>query len=117
MRDNLKIFANSQNYPVVFHCAVGRDRTGTLATTLGLLLGVKVELLKEDYAVSFFSKACNSANFNEYITNMNSLFRFFENYGGKNKGSIYERTENYCRLIGLTDSDINSIRNNLLEDK
>lgn len=119
MRDNLKVFANINNLPAVFHCAVGRDRTGTLATTLLLLLGVKVEQIKLDYAVSFFSRACNNYTFADYETSFEYLFKYFEHFKGGNvtdKSSIYDRAEQYCLHIGLTKNEISQIRSNLLED-
>lgn len=121
MRDNLKVFANKDNYPLAFHCAVGRDRTGTLAITLLLLLGVNKEQIMQDYLVSLFSKACNSeaVNFNNLYESMNTLLYYYENYKGGAESDnidIYKRVENYCLHIGLSKDEITSIRNILLED-
>lgn len=118
MRDNLKVFTNKDNFPLAFHCAVGRDRTGTLAITLYLLLGVKLEQIKQDYVVSFFSKACNSEDLNGYDSLMDTLLTHYEYYKERenpNGGSIYKRVEQYCLDIGLTKAEIESIRDNLLE--
>ena len=120
MRDNLKVLANKDNYPLAFHCAVGRDRTGTLAFTLYLLLGVKVEQIKQDYAVSFFSRACNGeeVDVDAYVATMENLFKYFYFYKGgaqSNDIDIYQRAENYCLHIGLSKDEIDSIRNILLE--
>lgn len=119
MRDNLKVFANINNYPLAFHCAVGRDRTGTLAITLLLLLGIKQEQIKHDYVVSFFSKACNSESVDGYLASMNYLFMYYEKYKGdetKDKDDVYKRVESYCLHIGVTKEEINSIRSILLEN-
>ena len=96
MRDNLRVFANANNFPVAFHCAVGRDRTGTLAITLHLLLGVKQNQIKQDYIVSFFSKACNEENIYAYESSMMTLFNFYTTYRGRDlnaSGNIYKRVE------------------------
>ena len=118
MKNNLKVFTDSNNFPLVFHCAVGRDRTGTLAITLFLLLGINLEQIKQDYMVSFFSRACNSEDLFSYNNEMLSLIEFFNHYRGKNMSnkSIYEKAEAYCLDIGLTKDDISLIRNNLLEN-
>ena len=119
MKENLKMFANANNLPLAFHCAVGRDRTGTLAITLELLLGIELNQIKQDYVVSFFSSVCAGASFANLNSSMNSLFNYFTQYksnDGTNKGTIYERAERYCLDIGLTKAEIESIRNNLLED-
>lgn len=118
MRDNLKVFSDKNNLPLAFHCAVGRDRTGTLAITLLLILGVDLYQIREDYAVSFFSKACNSYEYSDYENSLNNLFKYYENYkgeDGKDKGNIFERVEKYCYHIGLSKNDISAIRSNLLE--
>ena len=119
MRDNLKVFSDINNFPLAFHCAVGRDRTGTLAITLYLLLGINLNQIKQDYAVSFFSKACNNYSFSDYENSMSNLFKYFEHFKGdgiSDKDDIYKRTESYCSHIGLSKDEIASIRNNLLED-
>ena len=120
MRDNLKTLANKDNYPLAFHCAVGRDRTGTLAITLYLLLGVNLEQIKQDYVVSFFSKACNvESDFDAYVTQMEYLIRYFERFKINAQSEdidIYQRTENYCEHIGVSKDEIASIRNILLEN-
>ena len=48
----LEVIADSQNHPIVFHCAVGKDRTGMLAAVLLSLLGVAEKDIIEDYALS-----------------------------------------------------------------
>lgn len=119
MKKNLLMFANMDNLPLAFHCAVGRDRTGTLAITLELLLGIDLEQVKQDYVVTFFSKVCETASFNSLNTQMNGLigyYNFYDNDDWTNSKSLYSSVEKYCMDIGLTKADINSIRNNLLED-
>jgi len=48
----LKIIASPENHPLVFHCAIGKDRTGLLAAMLLSVLGVADEDIIEDYALS-----------------------------------------------------------------
>jgi protein-tyrosine phosphatase len=48
----LKIIASTENHPLIFHCAVGKDRTGLLAAMLLSALGVADEDIIEDYALS-----------------------------------------------------------------
>jgi protein-tyrosine phosphatase len=49
----LEMIADPANYPLVFHCAVGKDRTGMLAAMLFKLLGVKEADIIEDYTLSW----------------------------------------------------------------
>jgi protein-tyrosine phosphatase len=48
----LEVIAGADNYPLVFHCAVGKDRTGILAAILLDILGVGDKDIIEDYAIS-----------------------------------------------------------------
>jgi protein-tyrosine phosphatase len=48
----LEVIADPKNHPMVFHCAVGKDRTGMLAAVLLSLLGVEEKDIIEDYALS-----------------------------------------------------------------
>ncbi len=48
----LEIIAEPANHPLVFHCAIGKDRTGILAAVLLSVLGVKDEIIIEDYSLS-----------------------------------------------------------------
>lgn len=50
--DALRIIAVPSATPVVFHCSLGKDRTGLLAAVLLSLLGVHDEAIAEDYALS-----------------------------------------------------------------
>jgi protein tyrosine/serine phosphatase len=48
----LRLIAEAENAPLVFHCAAGKDRTGVVAAlTLGLL-GVPDDTIAEDYALT-----------------------------------------------------------------
>ena len=48
----LEVMASSDNFPLVFHCAAGKDRTGIVAALLLSVLGVDDELIAADYAVT-----------------------------------------------------------------
>jgi protein-tyrosine phosphatase len=48
----LEIIAEAENHPLVFHCAVGKDRTGILAAMLLSLVGVPDKDIIEDYTLS-----------------------------------------------------------------
>jgi hypothetical protein len=51
-RDIFKIFADSSNYPIIFHCWGGCDRSGTVAFLLHALLGLDTDSLVQDYELS-----------------------------------------------------------------
>ena len=48
----LRILADPASHPVVFHCTVGKDRTGVLAAVTLALLGVPDDTIIADYVLS-----------------------------------------------------------------
>lgn len=58
----LNVLVNEANYPILFHCTAGKDRTGYAAALLLSLLGVKWDdvldsyLLTNDYLKDFIGK-------------------------------------------------------------
>lgn len=48
----LSLLADPANLPAVFHCSVGKDRTGVLSAVILGLLGVPDDVIVEDYALS-----------------------------------------------------------------
>lgn len=119
--NELRYFANKDNYPIYFHCAIGRDRTGSLALVLLSLLGVSKKNMCIDYELSMFSYASNGDVKNGTATVqdlLNSLFTIYNYiYGGYSGSSMKEKTENFLLDIGLEQSEIDNIRNIMLEDR
>ncbi len=52
LRAALEVMADPASYPVVFHCAAGKDRTGVLAAVVLSLLGVADGDIAQDYGLS-----------------------------------------------------------------
>jgi protein-tyrosine phosphatase len=48
----LSVLTEPANLPAVFHCSVGKDRTGVLSAVVLGLLGVPDEVIVEDYVLS-----------------------------------------------------------------
>ena len=48
----LEMIKQDIKFPLLFHCATGKDRTGAIAVLLYLLLGVSKEDIMEDYLLS-----------------------------------------------------------------
>ncbi len=48
----LRTIGDRSSYPLVFHCAAGKDRTGVLAALVLDLLGVRREVIVEDYVLT-----------------------------------------------------------------
>ena len=55
-----ELLADEANYPVIFHCNIGTDRTGCLGYLLGALLGMSEEDLYVNYVFSNFGSIAGS---------------------------------------------------------
>lgn len=106
-----KVFLDEKNYPVIFHCIAGQDRTGAVAFILNGLLGVEEEELYLDWEVTGFWNP--SARFN-HARLFNNLINGFRKRPGKD---LREKIENYVLECGYTPRDIEKFRNIMLEKK
>jgi hypothetical protein len=48
----MRVVADSDNLPLVFHCAAGKDRTGVLAAMVLDILGVDRDVIVADYVIT-----------------------------------------------------------------
>ena len=117
VRKTISTFAYEENYPILFHCSLGRDRTGTTAFLILGLLGVDEDTLRHEYFASFFSLdgRFDEAEFPLLVANINRLVTEMNAYGGKDD-PLSERIELYLLDIGVTAAEIQSIRDIWLED-
>ncbi|MBO7503228.1 MAG: tyrosine-protein phosphatase [Clostridia bacterium] len=110
----IKVFADPENYPIYYHCQIGRDRTGTLTCFLFLIAGVSEEDILKDYEVSHFSVYAthDRASADATTASLKAMLEYLRNYG---KGNIYKNTETFLNDIGVTKEEIAAIRTNILE--
>lgn len=130
------LFTDDSNYPIVFHCSAGADRTGTFAFLLGGLLGLSFEDLVEDFEITSFNlgKRWRSAIIYENGTyrfdssgvmqdDVNNLVSFGKNYNhvletySTGDGKFSSAVENYLTtVVGLTRNDVENIRSIMIEN-
>jgi hypothetical protein len=117
VRDAVRVFAYEENYPILFHCSMGRDRTGTTAFLILGLLGVDEDTLRHEYYASFFSTqgAFDTEEFPLLVANMNRLTKEMNKYGDEND-TLQEKIEAYLLSIGVTEQEIANIRAIWLEE-
>ncbi len=115
-RETLAAFAYPENYPMNFHCAIGRDRTGTTAFLILGLLGVDEETLLREYYSSFFSQSgsCDRDELVKHVANIHGLMNGLTRYAPK-ATTLQEKIESYMLKVGVTEAEIAAIRNILLE--
>ena len=112
----MRVFADENNYPIYFHCSLGRDRTGTVAFLINALLGVSREDLTRDYELSFLSEGgCSDGSRSQnMLPNLDNIYNYIMSYGDGETLSAH--TENFLLGIGMTQTEINNIRSIMLEE-
>lgn len=101
-RDAFEILADAGNYPVLYHCRAGTDRTGVMSALLLSLLGVDRETIVKDFRLS------ELVNLPGRRTAMTRLLDEIEAKGG---------IEEYLESIGVTKQMQEKVRACLLEKK
>ena len=105
-----RVFLDEKNYPLVFHCIGGADRTGAVAFILNALLGVSDDELDKDWEITCFIYEDQSFG---HKTRFDKLRAVFDAYPGS---CTREKVEAYVKALGFTDADIAKFRSIMLED-
>lgn len=93
--------AKQENYPVYLHCTNGADRTGIVCYLLEALLGMSEEDCYRDWELSVLATG------SEKYEQMN---RFVEVLHQMDGDTLQDKTENYLLSIGVTQAQLESIR-------
>ena len=108
-----KVFAREGNYPILFHCTYGRDRTGTLAFMLEGLLGVGKKDLYKDYTLTFLSSKRGSGTAKR-IKRFDRLFKYMVSYKDRKKPLAYN-IQAFLLDYGMTEKEVNEIKEIMIE--
>lgn len=107
-RKAFAVLLDEKRYPIVFHCAKGADRTGTLAAIVELLLGVDENDVAKDWELTGFF----NANLLFEDVRYDSLMEALSRYPGS---SWMEKAEAFARDCGIEDEEISRFRIQMLE--
>ena len=100
-----ELLADEFNYPIDFHCSIGKDRTGCLAYLVEALCGFDQESLYRDYMFTNFANA-GMAKLDE-VTASYRYGTTLAEYEGEN---INEKTYNYLNeVIGVEKAQLDKI--------
>ena len=101
--------ADINNYPLVFHCAIGKDRTGCMAYLIEALCGMEEEYLYRDYLFSNFAKISGMCEISDIDDKYGATIKEYEG------NSLQEKTFNYLnKEIGVSVDNLNTIRSILM---
>lgn len=103
---------------IIYHCAVGRDRTGLVTFALLSLAGVEPGAIAEDYArtpaelVKFYERL-------EFPDNSHRILENLEKIGHTLESAVLEQAEGFdawttLRKAGLTDAELETLAGRLL---
>lgn len=110
VKNIMSVFADKNNYPIDVHCAIGRDRTGTICALLKALVGCDEASIRKDYLTSAFATASawGKANSKDFVNNVNSILSYLNTFNGS---TLADRTANYLiNKCGMTQEQIDCIR-------
>ena len=126
MKEAFQFIVNSlrDGRPVYFHCAAGRDRTGTMAAVCLGVLGVPEGVIAQDYELTYFSPddwsmSTNKETGERYynhtrdVGSYKRMMEFLRDY--ENAGNLKTGCEKYLLSIGITQQDIDFFRSVMLK--
>ena len=121
----LHLLGDAGSYPLLFHCAAGKDRTGVLAATVLSLLGVADDDIARDYALSREGMGRMTTWLEEnapeavdamadqpaaFLSAPPAAMRLFLDSMRSRHGSM----QDYAEAIGIAEDLLHRVRENLL---
>ena len=102
--------ANENNYPIDFHCAIGKDRTGCMAYLVEALCGMEEEYLYRDYLFSNFAKISGMCEVTDIDDRYGATIKAYEG------ATLQEKVFNYLNQeIGVSTDNLRAIQNILTD--
>ena len=108
LKSIFELFAESENYPIYFHCVAGADRTGTVAFLLDGLLGMG----DEEIILNYNMTAIGDRRY-WYDNAANMLDILNERFPAT---TLAEQAVMVLRSFGVSDETMAQIKRNLIEE-
>lgn len=99
------VLADESNYPVIFHCNIGTDRTGMIAFLVNALLGVSEEDLFTDYLFSNFGKIGSSRTIDKNMMPSG----YYDKVKNSQGNTLSEKTYNCLVGIGVPAGQLDAV--------
>lgn len=107
-----RVFLDRDNYPIVFHCAGGADRTGAIAFIVNGICGVALDDLRKDWELTAFG---TSHAGNPGFTHAQRFDRLVAVMDRQPGATLTDRIVSFVKSCGFTDADIERVREIMLE--
>ncbi|GAM26579.1 hypothetical protein SAMD00019534_097540, partial [Acytostelium subglobosum LB1] len=119
-----RILKNKDNYPIMYFCSLGKDRTGMVTALLLSCLGVPRDLVVEDYSKSGGNLAAHLAEMrkyfikvgltkDEFVQSPRHIMADMLSWVDETYGSV----PNYLATIGFSHEEQDELRKNLIITK
>jgi len=110
--------------PYLVHCTEGKDRAGFVSAVLEALMGASIDEIVEDYMTTYEnyykvekgSEKYNAIAESNIITSMTTVVAKLEKGADISKVDFAKAAEDYLKRIGLTNSEIASLKEKLSVD-
>ena len=106
MKEIFTDLSNPDNYPIYLHCSYGIDRTGTTCYILEAVLGLNETQLQSEFALSGWKYSYKQ----EYADKIKNGLNDYEG------DTIRQRAVSYLLSCGITQQQIDTLRDIYLED-
>jgi len=108
-RQIIDFLAEESNYPIYFHCWGGADRTESFIFLFGLLLGITIEDMIDDYEITtlsvFGARSRNKQIFKDFLVDLEEM-----------EGSdLYEKGYNYLLSCEIPKEKLEKVREIFLQ--
>ena len=124
VRETLSLLALPESMPALFHCSAGTDRTGMIAALVLGIAGVPPETIVEDYTISGRFLLARHLDENPEVAADDITWQEYERQVCppwimhallQNLQERHSGIEGYVRAIGLSEAEIESIREAMVE--
>lgn len=97
-----EVLGNEENYPILFHCSIGTDRTGLISFLVNALSGVGEKDLYRDYSFSNFGNIGGSRDGSAIDDYINTAYLF-------NGDTLSDKVKAYLLYIKVSETDIDNL--------
>lgn len=104
VKEVFQILADEENYPIVYHCKIGTDRTGFITYLIYGLLDVPLETIYTDYVFSNLGLIDGNRNHKRLEKGLKDILGV-----KKLTDTPQNYSREYLRSVGITDEEMDQI--------
>lgn len=110
------VFFSSHEGPYLVHCTEGKDRAGFVSALLSALMGVSHDEIVKDYMETYKNYYHLEEGSEQYNAVKNSNIETILSLIANGNADLQKGAEAYVKALGLTDSELASLKANLAKN-